>query len=252
MSRHFGPGTGEHGLTRVLDDTQVMAAGDVRDRSHVGREAQQMDGHNGPCARSNLGLHEIGVEIVCLWIDIDKHGSQTVVKHDIHGSDKGDRGHNDLIAVLPAMQLFQGGDGDVQSVGAAVAEDGVLAVMRLGEQRLEFLRPGAIGETVAVKHRRQVFTLFRPQLEFADGDAKWLSLNLLITGHSFPTQLAVFFLQHPFSPSRWKPSLPSHPFDNRDRQGSVQSGQLWDWNRSSRGQSSPGPLPPSSVPEREK
>src|SRR5207237_10533931 len=129
--------TGEHEVTRVFAYAQIMAPGQIADRCHIGRQTHQVHRYDGTGARRNLGLDQGRVDVVRVPVHIDEHGAQMIVQHDIAGGDEGDGGYQDFIAVAPAVPLLEGGEGQVQGTGSAVAEDSIFAVVQLSKQRLE-------------------------------------------------------------------------------------------------------------------
>jgi len=62
------------GLTRILDECQLMARGHLLQRSEIGRLPIKVHRQDGASARRDCGRGRGGIEREPLGIDVGKHG----------------------------------------------------------------------------------------------------------------------------------------------------------------------------------
>ena len=65
-------------LAGVLDDRKTVTVGDLHDRGHVGRQAEQVDRADRARARRDRGLDPVGVDDVGVGLDVDEDGRRPV------------------------------------------------------------------------------------------------------------------------------------------------------------------------------
>ena len=145
-----GGGPGAEGLGAVLHHPQAVRAGQVHDRRHVGRVAEDVDRQDRPRRGADARLDRRGVEAV---------GDRVDVAEDRRGAHPGDglgrgvegvRGGDDLVA-RPDVQGVERDDEGVGAVGDARAGP---AAEALRDGRLQGPPLGAEDEAPAVEHPR--------------------------------------------------------------------------------------------------
>ncbi len=79
-----------HGLACILDQREVVAAGDRSQRIHLRRHAERVNGDQGACARSDGALNGGGVEVERKGIDLHEDRYGAYLRHGIGHSDEGE------------------------------------------------------------------------------------------------------------------------------------------------------------------
>ncbi len=134
-----GPGLpalvgGEVGLGAVLDQVELVPVADGLDGLDVHGLAVDVDGDDGLGPGGDLGLDELGVDVVVLVV-VDEHGPGPRLGDRLRGGHEAVGDGDDLVARADA----QGFQGDVDGIRAVGAADAVLAAVLLGVGLLESL-----------------------------------------------------------------------------------------------------------------
>ncbi len=124
-------------LGRVLHHFQLMPAGDFQDWIHVRRLAVKMHRQNGPGARSNGRLDEVGIQIVSLLAHVHRHRRGPGEGDTEPGGDESMRRHDDLVA-RPDVATAQNQVDCIQPVSDAEAVFDAAVLGKLGFKRLQF------------------------------------------------------------------------------------------------------------------
>ena len=140
----------------ILDDRQVVLAGDLHQRRHVGHLPGEMDRNQrlGLLGDPGLDLAHVHAEVVGA-VDKDRTRKQLADRAD--GRDEGVGGRDDLVARPDAQRL----EAELDRVGARVHADGLARADHRGELLLELAHRLAERE-VAGRHElaEQVEDLF--------------------------------------------------------------------------------------------
>ena len=153
-------------LAGVLDDGDAVPIGDRPDHVHVGGQAEEVDGADGPGPRRDGGLDARGVDDVRVRLDVDedRRGAGVQDPADRRVERMPDR--DDLIA-RPEAEALE----DAHERDRAVAHgDGVLRAAEGGPALLEFGGPPAPGEHAALEDGGDGGDLFRADIRACDGD----------------------------------------------------------------------------------
>jgi hypothetical protein len=129
-------------LARVLEDGQVVAAGDRGQRRHVRGLPVEVHRHDCRGARRDGRERRVRRHRQAFWIDVGEHGRRAR-HHDRQGGIRGrERRGNDLIA----RSDTPGTQRERQRVRAGSYADAMAGACGLGEFRLEGLEFGAKDE----------------------------------------------------------------------------------------------------------
>ena len=172
------------GLRAVLDNVQVMLAGNGHDAIHVTHNAIQMDNDNALGALGDLAFDVIRVDGVAL-IHVAEDGHRTRLHHRERGRDERVGRHDHLIARADAQRR----DADVQRSRAVGAGNCHLCAAPLGELVLKFhaLMAGPVADRAGVEcfgdFRLALRVKLRPAGEAQLGNASAIHDNFFFLAH---------------------------------------------------------------------
>ena len=156
-------------LGAVLDDAEVVRAGELQHRAHVDGMAEEVDDENGLGARRAETGELRGVEIEGVRLDVHGDGGRALVEHSEEGRHVRERGGEDFIAGTNA----EGGEGDLEGGGAVADRDAVRATAEVGELAFEAADVFAkeTGDGTGAHGLADEGVLARVQPRRGDGDA---------------------------------------------------------------------------------
>src|SRR5690606_31959692 len=86
------------GLRGILNDEQMMLAGDRLDPVHIGQSAVKMNGEHSFGFGCDSLRQSLGIEVKNLLVGLTQNGNQSGVKNSENAGDVGVGGNDDLIA----------------------------------------------------------------------------------------------------------------------------------------------------------
>ena len=114
------------GLRAVLDDAQAVALGDGHDATVMSAGWPKRWTGMMATVRSVMAASTAArIDGVGQRVDVGEHRRQAVEGHDVDRGHEGQRRHDHLAAIGPAVPLLEGLERELQRAGAAVAHGGV-------------------------------------------------------------------------------------------------------------------------------
>lgn len=138
---------GTTGLRRVLEDQQVVLAGNGANGVHVGYLAIEMDGHDRSRAGGDSGLDLARVDVIGRRIAVDQHRDGSGIGYSQRGGDKCVGGGDNFVAGANII----GANDHLQRRIAGIDADAILDTAIFGECALEF-GDGAAEDEIAALH----------------------------------------------------------------------------------------------------
>ena len=108
-------------LSRILQDDQAMLFRNRPDRGHIAHLTKKVDRHDCLGPSRNRRLNQRNIDIVGLWVNVNKDRRRARLHNCLGARHKGERRRNDLVARTNARRVQH----DAQCIGATVNGDRV-------------------------------------------------------------------------------------------------------------------------------